>query len=75
MSAQATHVALLKGGWSAEREVSLVTGAAVERALEKSGYHVTGVDVTRALPQALAEIGPDVVLSVVKSLQSFFSSK
>ena len=65
MSAQATHVAVLKGGWSAEREVSLVSGAAVERALEQSGYRVTGVDVTRALPQALAEIGPDVVFNAL----------
>ena len=65
MSAQATHVAVLKGGWSAEREVSLVSGAAVERALEQSGHRVTGVDVTRALPQALAEIGPDVVFNAL----------
>ena len=65
MSAPATHVAVLKGGWSAEREVSLVSGAAVERALEQSGYRVTGVDVTRALPQALAEIGPDVVFNAL----------
>ena len=65
MSGRATHVAVLKGGWSAEREVSLVSGAAVERALETSGYRVTGVDATRALPQALAEIGPDVVFNAL----------
>ena len=65
MSGRATHVAVLKGGWSAEREVSLVSGAAVERALETSGYRVTGVDATRALPQALAEIGSDVVFNAL----------
>ena len=65
MSAPATHVAVLKGGWSAEREVSLVSGDAVERALEARDYRVTGVDVTRELPQVLAEVRPDVVFNAL----------
>ena len=65
MSAANKHVAVLKGGWSAEREVSLVSGAAVERALAGGGYRVTGVDVTRALPQVLAEVRPDVVFNAL----------
>ena len=56
MSAAGKHVAVLMGGWSAEREVSLVSGAAVERALAASGYRVTGIDVTRDLPATLAAL-------------------
>jgi D-alanine-D-alanine ligase len=42
------HVAVLMGGWSAEREVSLRSGAACADALERSGgYRVTRVDVGR----------------------------
>ena len=65
MSAAGKHVAVLMGGWSAEREVSLVSGAAVERALAASGYRVTGIDVTRELPATLAEVGPDVVFNAL----------
>ena len=43
------HVAVLMGGWSAEREVSLVSGAAVAKALKKTGYRVTPIDVQRDL--------------------------
>ena len=65
MSARARHVAVLKGGWSAEREVSLVSGAAVEHALAESGYRVTGIDLTRELPQVLSEVRPDVVFNAL----------
>lgn len=41
------HVAVLMGGWSAEREVSLVSGAAVCKALEELGHRVTAIDVQR----------------------------
>ena len=40
------HVAVLKGGFSAEREVSLESGAAVANGLRKAGYTVTEIDVT-----------------------------
>ena len=39
------HVAVLMGGWSAEREVSLVSGAEVCRALRNAGFQVTAIDV------------------------------
>ena len=65
MSAAPKHVAVLKGGWSAEREVSLVSGAAVERALADQGYRVTGVDMARDLSTQLAEIAPDVVFNAL----------
>ena len=38
------HIALLQGGISAEREVSLASGAAVEKALRELGYDVTVID-------------------------------
>ena len=65
MSAAGKHVAVLKGGWSAEREVSLVSGDAVERALAEGGYRVTGIDVTRDLPATLTEVRPDVVFNAL----------
>lgn len=41
------RVAVLKGGWSAEREVSLVSGAACAKALRAAGYEVNEIDVHR----------------------------
>ena len=41
------HVAVLMGGRSAEREVSLVSGEACARALEERGYRVTRIDAGR----------------------------
>ncbi len=41
------RIAVLKGGVSAEREVSLRSGAAVAKALRAAGYDVIEVDVTR----------------------------
>ena len=59
------HVALLKGGWSSEREVSLNSGAAVEAALKSLGYHVTVIDVTRDIGKILTELKPDVVFNAL----------
>ena len=42
------HVAVLMGGFSTEREVSLRTGAAVSKALRSLGYQVTDVDIQSA---------------------------
>jgi D-alanine-D-alanine ligase len=61
------HVAVLMGGWSAEREVSQVTGAAAADALEQAGLRVSRVDVTRDLPALLAALTPlpDVVFNAL----------
>jgi D-alanine-D-alanine ligase len=40
------NVAVLKGGFSAEREVSLESGAAIANGLRKAGYTVTEIDIT-----------------------------
>ena len=45
--ARAKHVAVLMGGWSAEREVSVNSGRACAEALERQGYRVTRIDVGR----------------------------
>jgi len=52
------HVAILMGGWSAEREVSLVSGAAVARGLQKSGYQVTSIDVQKDMGSLLTRLYP-----------------
>jgi len=59
------HVAVLMGGWSAEREVSLVTGNGVADALESRGHRVTRIDMDRDVARRLAEIRPDVVFNAL----------
>ncbi|MEW5964280.1 MAG: D-alanine--D-alanine ligase [Pseudomonadota bacterium] len=58
-------VAVLMGGWSAEREVSLRSGAAVADALEGEGYEVVSLDVGRDVAARLAEIRPDVCFNAL----------
>jgi D-alanine-D-alanine ligase len=53
------------GGWSAEREVSLVTGKAVVEALEARGHRVSGIDVGRDIARVLAELAPDVAFNAL----------
>lgn len=62
------HIAVLMGGWSAEREVSLSSGASVARALEAEGYTVTSIDVQRdlaGLMAALSDPRPDAVFNAL----------
>lgn len=59
------HIAVLLGGMSAEREVSLTSGAAVSKALKELGYEVTEVDAQSDLAQQLATIRPDVVFNAL----------
>lgn len=61
----AKHVAVLMGGWSAEREVSLNSGRACAKALISAGYQVTLVDVARDIAEVLARLRPDVALNVL----------
>jgi len=51
-------VAVLMGGWSSEREVSLVSGRDCAAALEAQGYTVRRIDVTRDLDALLAALSP-----------------
>jgi D-alanine-D-alanine ligase len=59
------HVAVLMGGWSAEREVSLRSGAACAAAAEMAGYRVSRVDVDREIAATLRKLKPDVALNVL----------
>mgnify|MGYP000211559067 CR=1 FL=1 len=59
------HVAVLKGGLSAEREVSLNSGAACAEALLKEGYTVTEIDVDRDLATRLQELQPEVCFNAL----------
>lgn len=59
------HIAVLMGGWSAEREVSLRSGKACADALERGGYRVTRVDVGRDIASVLNLLKPDAALNVL----------
>lgn len=61
----AKHVAVLMGGWSVEREVSLSSGKPCADALESVGYRVTRVDVQRDVASVLAALKPDVAFNAL----------
>src|SRR5207244_12799250 len=54
------RVAVLKGGRSLERQISLKSGARVEDALERLGHDVISIDVGADLVDRLREASPDV---------------
>jgi D-alanine-D-alanine ligase len=62
---QDLHVAVLMGGISPEREVSLSSGRMCADALEGQAARVTRVDAGRDLAQVLAELKPDVALNAL----------
>ena len=59
------HVAVLMGGWSAEREISLRSGKACADAAERAGYRVSRLDIDREVAAALRAVKPDVALNVL----------
>jgi D-alanine-D-alanine ligase len=61
------HVAVLMGGWSSEREVSLVSGVAVAKALADGGYHAHAIDVARDPADLLKRLAPrpDVIFNAL----------
>jgi D-alanine-D-alanine ligase len=59
------HVAVLMGGFSSERPVSLSSGNSCADALENVGYRVTRVDVTRNIASVLGELKPDVAFNAL----------
>jgi D-alanine-D-alanine ligase len=61
----AKHVAVLMGGWSAEREVSLRSGQACADGLARRGYRVSAIDVSPDIAAALRAAKPDVALNVL----------
>jgi len=59
------HVAVLMGGFSSERPVSLSSGSACADALEEQGFRVSRVDVGRDVSQVLNELRPDVAFNAL----------
>jgi D-alanine-D-alanine ligase len=65
----AKHVAVLMGGQSSERPVSLSTGEACAKGLEAAGYRVTRVDVGADIAHVLARLAPDVAFNALHGPQ------
>ena len=59
------HVAVLMGGWSSERPVSLASGKPCADALERAGFQVTRIDVGRDIVEVLKDTKPDVVFNAL----------
>ncbi|HWU72254.1 MAG TPA: D-alanine--D-alanine ligase [Sphingomonas sp.] len=59
------HVVVLMGGWSAEREVSLMSGKGIAEALESLGHRVTRIDMGRDVAIKLSEAKPDIVFNAL----------
>ena len=65
MSSRTSRVAVLKGGWSAEREVSLVSGRECAKALREAGYDVVEIDAGRNVADQIRDAAPDVVFNAL----------
>ena len=59
------HVAVVKGGRSVERQVSLVSGRECAAALRRVGYKVSEVDAGNDLPKELGRISPDIIFNAL----------
>lgn len=59
------RIAVLKGGRSAEREVSLVSGRECAAALRGEGFDVVEIDAGQDLPEVLSRARPDVVFNAL----------
>ena len=60
------NIVVLMGGWSSEREVSLMSGKGIVAALKERGFaNVTAVDMDRNVAQVLAGIRPDVIFNAL----------
>lgn len=62
---ESTRVAVLMGGWSKEREVSIATGQACTRGLDDAGFKTEQIDVQRDIAQVLEKMRPDVVFNAL----------
>ncbi|HVY90187.1 MAG TPA: D-alanine--D-alanine ligase [Hyphomonadaceae bacterium] len=60
-----TRVAVIMGGWSSERPVSLSSGKGMAEAARKTGFDVVEIDATRQLARQLEEAKPDVALNAL----------
>jgi D-alanine-D-alanine ligase len=65
MSKKRAKVAVVMGGTSAEREVSIRTGSGVVRALHDLGYEAQSLDYNERFVDAIRELDPDVVFNAL----------
>jgi len=65
MSNKKQHIALIMGGLSSEREVSLTSGKAVHKALLELGHTVTAIDMGRDIALELHKIKPDLAFNAL----------
>lgn len=65
-----TKVAVLMGGWSTEREVSLTSGQSVITSLKRQGYHITSLDLQRDMQELIDFLKPkpDIVFNALHGL-------
>ena len=59
------RVAVLMGGWSAEREVSLVSGTAIQSALRELNYEAETIDVDHDIANVLSAARPDIAFNAL----------
>ena len=59
------HVAVVMGGWSPERDISLISGDGCAIALEASDYQVSRIDAGRRLAEQLQAVKPDVIFNAL----------
>tara|TARA_B100001094_G_scaffold198497_1_gene192594 strand:+ start:476 stop:1396 length:921 start_codon:yes stop_codon:yes gene_type:complete len=59
------HVAVVKGGRSAEREVSIISGRECAAALRRVGYKVSEIDAGNDLPNELVQLSPDIIFNAL----------
>lgn len=60
-----TRVAVIMGGWSSERPVSLSSGKGMAEAARKAGFDVVEIDATRDLARQLELAKPEVALNAL----------
>lgn len=59
------HVVVLKGGQSSEREISLISGGAVYKSLERLGVNCSAIDVSDTIIEDLKAARPDFILNML----------
>ena len=65
MSKKKARIAVVMGGTSAEREISIQTGSGVMRALHDLGYEAQSLDYNERFIEAVRELEPDVVFNAL----------
>lgn len=59
------RIGVLMGGWSSEREVSLLSGQRVLESLSKQGFHAVGIDITRTFPDQVKKARIDIAFIIL----------